>query len=88
MKKTCSNKKNEISFHELLYSSYSLLNECKSWDMLNQKFKLAISTEFKEIFNEDAFFYTSIGWEESENNKRAIVMAEAKKRLSFVINLI
>ncbi|MGR9635525.1 hypothetical protein ACU82A_31680 [Bacillus cereus] len=56
--------------------------------MLNQKFKLAISTEFKEIFNEDAFFYTSIGWEESENNKRAIVMAEAKKRLSFVINLI
>lgn len=46
--------------------------------MLNQKFKLAISTEFKEIFNEDAFFYTSIGWEESENNKRAIVMAEAK----------
>ncbi|ACK98540.1 MULTISPECIES: hypothetical protein [Bacillus cereus group] len=86
--KTCSNKKTEISFHELLYSSYSLLNECKSWDMLNQKFKLAVSTEFKEIFIEDAFFYTSIGWEESENNKWAIVMAEAKKRLSFVINLI
>lgn len=86
--KSYSNKKTKIPFHELLYSSHSLLNECKSWDMLNQKFKLAVSTEFNEILSEDAFFYTSIGWEESENNKRTIVMAEAKKRLSFVINLI
>ncbi|EEM56713.1 MULTISPECIES: hypothetical protein [Bacillus cereus group] len=86
--KSFSNKKTNIPFHELMYSSYSLLDECKSWDMLNQKFKLAVSNEFKAIFSEDAFFYTSIGWEESENNKRTIVMVEAKKRLSFVINLI